>query len=295
MEPPHPLAQSATTPPVRPQGAPISRSLILLAAGLGTRFGGPKQLQPVGPNDEPIFAISAAQARSAGIERLILVTRAELEAPLREAAERFVPDMETVLVRQDLAGPPRDKPWGTAHAVGACANVVDGPFGVANGDDLYGDPSMQLLADGLSEDAHSGVLVGFPLAATLSHHGGVSRGICRVTDGWLDSVVETHGLVATPDGDVADGAGGRYAPDATASMNLWGLPASAAQRMADGFERFLADGPGPTDEYLLPTEVANMMAEGLTIRVVSSSGAWMGLTHREDLPEVRAALAAAPD
>ncbi len=275
------------------KGTLIAHSLILLAGGLGSRFGGPKQLEPVGPNDEPIFAITAAQAQRAGIERLILVTRAEVEQRVLEAADRYVTGLEVVSVRQDLAGPARDRPWGTAHAVGACAEVLDGPYGVANGDDLYGDPSLQLLATSLNEHPDDGVLVSFELAGTLSDHGGVSRGICEVADARLASVVETYGLMADPAGaGVVDDAGLTYANDTPASMNLWGLPARTAGIMAERFERFLAGGPAPDDEFLLPTEIARMMADdGLDIRVVQSPGRWIGLTHREDLPEVRAALA----
>ena len=275
-----------------PKGTLIAHSLILLAGGLGSRFGGPKQLEPVGPNDEPIFAITAAQAQRAGIERLILVSRAEVEQRLLEAADRFTPDLEVVSVRQDLAGPARDRPWGTAHAVGACADVIDGPYGVANGDDLYGDPSLQLLATSLTEHPDDGVLVSFELAGTLSDHGGVSRGICQVADARLTSVVETHGLMADPAGaGVVDDAGLTYPNDTPASMNLWGLPARTAAIMAERFEQFLVGGPAADDEFLLPTEIARMMDDGLDIRVVPSPGRWIGLTHRADLPAVRAALA----
>lgn len=264
-----------------------------MAGGLGSRFGGPKQLEPVGPNDEPIFAITAAQAQRAGIERLILVTRAEVEGRLLEAADQFVTGLEVVSVRQDLAGPSRQRPWGTAHAVGACADVLDGPYGVANGDDLYGDPSLQLLETSLVEHPDEGVLVSFELAGTLSSHGGVSRGICEVADARLASLVETHGLFVDPNGGaVTDDHGATYANDTPASMNLWGLPAWTAGAMAERFEQFLAADPGPDDEFLLPTEIARMMADDrLDIRVVQSSGRWMGLTHRDDLPGVRAALA----
>ena len=265
-----------------------------MAAGLGTRFGGPKQLEPVGPNDEPIFAITAAAAARAGIKRLILVTRAEVEERLLAAADTHVSGMEVVSVRQDLAGPPRTRPWGTAHAVAACADVLDGPFGVANGDDLYGNPSLSLLADALGDRPDEGTLVSFELAGTLSPHGGVSRGICDVVDGTLTSVVETHGLKADPndaEGGVVDDSGGRYRNDTSASMNLWGLPRRAALNMAERFQRFLADDPGPDDEFLLPTEIAHMMSRGaLRVGVVPSSGRWTGLTHRDDLPAVRAAL-----
>ncbi|MCB1027507.1 MAG: hypothetical protein KDB24_07070 [Microthrixaceae bacterium] len=259
---------------------------------MGSRFGGPKQLEPVGPNDEPIFAITANQAAAAGIERLILVTRAEVEERLLAEAATHVSGMEVVSVRQDLAGPPRQRPWGTAHAVAACVDALDGPFGVANGDDLYGDPSLRLLGNGLAQWPDEGTLVSFRLAGTLSDHGGVSRGICEVDDGVLVSVVETHGLAPDPDGEgVRDDGGDLHDADTAASMNLWGLPRRAAESMAERFDRFLAEDPGADEEFLLPSEIAHMMDVGtLTVHVVPSSGRWIGLTHRDDLPGVRAAL-----
>lgn len=224
---------------------------------------------------------------------MILVTRAEVEEQLLEAAETYLEDLTVVSVRQDLAGPSRQRPWGTAHAVGACIDVLDGPFGVANGDDLYGDPSLELLANSLSRHPDEGALVSFELAGTLSSHGGVSRGICDVVENRLTSVVETHGLMANASGaGVIDEGGSVYRDDTPASMNLWGLPTWTAELMAERFEQFLAADPGQDDEYLLPTEIAGMMEQdGLTIRVVPSPGRWIGLTHREDLPGVRAALA----
>lgn len=226
-----------------------------MAAGLGTRFGGPKQLEPVGPNDEPIFAITAAAAARAGIKRLILVTRAEVEERLLAAADTHVSGMEVVSVRQDLAGPPRTRPWGTAHAVAACADVLDGPFGVANGDDLYGNPSLSLLADALGDRPDEGTLVSFELAGTLSPHGGVSRGICDVVDGTLTSVVETHGLKADPndaEGGVVDDSGGRYRNDTPASMNLWGSPEERRSTWPNASNGFWPTTPDRTTNFSFP-------------------------------------------
>ena len=121
-------------------------TLVLLAAGRGSRFGGPKQLEPVGPNDEPVFAITAQQAVNAGFSRLVLVTTTELLGRLEAAVDRFVTGLTVDYVLQDVQQPAREVPWGTGHAVAACADVVTTPFGVANGDDLYGDPSFHLLA-----------------------------------------------------------------------------------------------------------------------------------------------------
>jgi len=278
-----------------PTDTPLT--LVLLAAGAGTRFGGPKQLEPVGANDEPVFAITAKQAARAGFERLVIVTTEALRPRIEDAAERFVDNLAVDVVCQDAVPPLRTPPWGTAHAVAVCQRVIRGPFGVANGDDLYGDPSFDLLADALrSADHHDrprATIVSFELARVLSPNGGVSRGICDVADdGRLRRITETHqvrrrdllsGPIVGPDGTV-------FAEHTPTSMNLWGVPSGVIDALADGFETFRAHA-SPDAEYQFPTELARMADAGkLDIAVVASSGPWLGLTHRDELPTVRAAL-----
>lgn len=274
-----------------------SLQLVLLAAGRGSRFGGPKQLEPVGPADEPVFAITARQAKAAGFTELVLVTTSSLRPLLESAVAEFVHGLRVSYVEQDAAKPARDTPWGTAHAVSLCAPVLRGPFGVANGDDLYGDPSFELLASFLrSAGPTDACIISFPLSKVLSNTGGVSRGVCAIaTDGELLSVTETHGLAFDPDGEnrIIDADGGSYQPDTSISMNLWGLGSAIASDLGDGFVEFLrTHGEEEKTEFQLPTELSRLAESGRArIVVVPSEGGWVGLTHRADLPNVRAALA----
>lgn len=273
-------------------------SLVLLAAGNGSRYGGPKQLAPVGPNGEPVFAITAASAAAAGFSRLVIVTRRDLEQRLRDAVSTYVTSLDVAFVFQDEAGPQRERPWGTAHAVAAAAPALDGPFGVANGDDLYGDPSIAVLADSLRSNAtDTATIVSFPLDRVLSTHGGVSRGVCTVgPDQRLISIVETHEIRSEegPTGSrIVTGDGTVLASGTEVSMSLWGLPSGIAHELSSRFEQFVALHHGDADaEFQLPTELDRLRAEGaLTINVRPSNAAWLGLTYREDLDPVRAALA----
>lgn len=271
-------------------------TLVLLAAGRGSRFGGPKQLEPVGPNDEPVFAITAQQAVNAGFSRLVLVTTTELLGRLEAAVDRFVTGLAVDYVLQDVQQPAREVPWGTGHAVAACADVVTTPFGVANGDDLYGDPSFHLLAQYLrNRTANTACIVSFELHRVLSDVGGVSRGVCEVdANGGLISVTETHELQRGSDDTgedlIVDAERNTYDPHTQVSMNLWGLGPEVLSELRERFGHFLVRaGDDPKVEFQLPTELSAIAAEGqLSISVVPSSGRWVGLTHRAELPAVRA-------
>jgi len=274
-------------------------TLILLAAGLGTRFGGPKQLAPVGPAGEPLLVVTARQAAHAGFGRLVVVTRSELRDRIDEALAMLGPrdDDPTPLievagvVHQDEHGPARDVPWGTGHAVAVSAPFVTGPCGVANADDYYGDPSFDVLAEWLRRaGADDSVIVGFPLGATLSPHGGVARGVCHATDGRIDHLAEHRGLRREGD-KIVDDDGETFDDDTVVSMNLWGLPAWVPAALAERFEAFhdTADGA----ELMLPVEIDVLRRAGRTaVSLVTSPGRWAGLTFADDLPEVRRAVAA---
>lgn len=270
-------------------------SLILLAAGRGSRFGGPKQLAPVGPQGEPVFAVTAAQAKAAGFDRLVIVTTVELQERMRTAAEQFVDGLDVVWVLQDTFPPSRDVPWGTAHAVGVCASQIDGPSAVANGDDLYGDPSFAIAADFLRttsvSDPHA-CIVTFELGNVLSPVGGVSRGICHVeADGAVTSVVETFEM--RRDGDaIIDAEGARYTADTPTSMSLWAFSPGIPALLMAGFDGFLAEHGGSSKaEYQLPTELTRLADIGeLRMSAVASPGPWLGITHREELEPVQAQL-----
>ena len=275
-------------------------TLVVMAAGIGRRFGGDKQLVEVGPDGESFLDYAVSSAATAGASKVVLVVRSEIEAALRshvESRHDALPGagVTFALVRQDEHGPPRAKPWGTAQAVLVAEAEVPGPFVVCNADDYYGPGAMSALASAAA-DLNDGeaCLCGYRLGRTLSATGSVSRGVCRVSGDRLESIVEHHGVVRHADGTItATEPTAELSEDTIVSMNLWAFPRAAFDWIGDSFERFLADHRDDADaECLLPTVVADRMAQGeLSVRMVSTAEAWIGVTNPDDLEAARAALA----
>lgn len=295
-------------------------TLVVMAAGIGSRFGGTKQLASVGPDGEAFLDFAMADAVAAGADKAVLVVRSQIEDDVRRHVETRRADQppEIDYVCQDRGGPDRSKPWGTAHAVLAAAPAVDGPFVVCNADDYYGPAAFSALASGTAGLAPDrAVLCGFRLDRTLPAEGAVSRGICTVSEGRLRDIVEHHGVARTPAPAPASTSGpapasddARSAPapgritaadppvtlpaDAVASMNLWAFPTAAFGWLEEGFARFLAaHGQDESIEYLLPAAVAENVESGsLTVDVVTTDETWVGVTNPDDLHPARAAIAA---
>ncbi len=284
-------------------------TLVVLAAGMGSRFGGPKQIEAVGPSGEIILDYSVFDALRAGFSRIVFVVRDDVEAVLRRRlAPALTGRCSTAFVTQrlddalspELVPPTRVKPWGTAHAVLACREVVPGPFVAVNADDFYGADAFRRIASFLSEArgpaSGRNALVGYSLAATLTKHGTVSRGVCEVDGaGRLTSIVECHGVGMRKDEIGYESAGiWRAIPgDAVASMNFWGLDPSVFSLLKDEFAAFLATHPDDKEEYRLPTAIGRLMDRGkIGVRVLRTDSAWLGVTHREDLVWVREAIRA---
>jgi hypothetical protein len=279
-------------------------SLVVLAAGVGSRYGGPKQIDRVGPGGGTLVDYAAYDARRAGFERVVLVVAEGKEADMREAVgDRIAARMPVAYAQQSRglpagfsAPPGRTKPWGTGPATLAAAPLLDGPFAVINADDFYGASSYRSLADHLRQPQAGPVpelaLVGFPLAATLSPDGAVSRAICTVDgSGHLTSIREV--LKIERDGADAreqDGTGAwrRLARDTPVSLNFWGFVPGVLDALARGYARFLsANAASLTAEYYLPGAVQELMAEGRArVRVLGGGGAWAGLTHAGDRPRL---------
>jgi hypothetical protein len=282
----------------------MTLSLVLLAAGLGSRYGGPKQLDPLGPHGETLMDYAAFDAKRAGFERVVVVTRKSLAAEVNAGLlSRAGSSIEVVVVEQELDRLPpgftvpagREAPWGTAHAVLVARAAVDGPFAVVNADDFYGASSYAVLAGFLREREAGAVdawgCVGFPLRATLSDTGTVNRAECVVTpDGWLSRVVELRGIAR-------DGDGGRVGDrvlsgDMLVSMNCWAFTPPLFAELDAAFHTFLATGPGAKDECLLPSVVNDAIARGIARTwMLESEGPWCGVTHRDDRPAAVAVLA----
>ena len=274
---------------------PDDITLLVMAGGLGSRFGGDKQLIDVGPNGEAFLDFAIRDALAAGIGHMVVVARTDLDALLREHLEyQHGPDLPLTIVHQDTCGPARHKPWGTGHAVLSAAGACSGPVVVLNADDHYGSSGVQRTVDALlATDGRHAVILAFELGHTLSNTGSVSRGICRVVDGNLVDLVETHGIRRQDGRIIADDPSGQLSDDTRVSMNLWGLPAAAIARLAGQWAAFHAvHSDDPSAEFLLPEALDQQRAEGLLdIDIVETDETWIGVTSREDLEGARSALA----
>lgn len=268
-------------------------SLVVMAAGLGSRFGGVKQLAAVGPDGEVILDYTIRDAVDAGVDEVILIVRNDIKADT-EAHVRKIhgDDLNLTLVCQDDLGPPRDKPWGTVHAVLSARDAVTSPFILANADDYYGRRSFQIAFDRLGHlNDSTGLLVAFEVGKTLPANGSVTRGVCAVSDGLLQAINETEGLHFASDGSIAAGEV-TIDPLTPVSMNLWAFDPSIMDALQDRWEAFYAaHADEPKSECLLPTEVSGLMAEGFEVQLESSPETWTGLTNPDDLETVRSQIA----
>ena len=264
-------------------------SLVVLAAGIGSRFGGLKQIEPVGPGGEAILDYSVYDAKRAGIERVVMIVSPANQDAVREHIEKGVADhMEVAYALQEP--PPGRKPWGTGQAVLTTRDAVPGPFGVVNGDDFYGRQSFQVMADDLRTDSADHNLVAYPLRDMLSPYGGVSRGVCKVAgDGTtLLSIEETHDITE------AD-LGGRVTSDTPISANLWGFRPSIYDDLARDFAEFSADPANQEKaEFYIGITVARIVDDPSApdVKVLRTPDRWLGVTYREDVPAMQDSLRA---
>ena len=292
----------------------MSTSLLVLAAGLGSRYGGLKQLDPVGPTGETLLDYAVFDAVRAGFGRVVFVIRRDFEAEFREkVGARYAGRVAVDYAFQSLdALPPgftppagREKPWGTGHAVWCAREAVRENFAVINADDFYGAEALQKLAaflqgseildlkseirPGRTRPAAEFALAGYRLANTLSEHGAVSRGVCEVgADGTLRSITEQTNLFPA---DV--GPGRKFSGDEIVSMNCWGFTPALFPALDAQLAEFLrAQGGQAKAEFYLPAAVSVMIARGEAHgRVLPTASTWFGVTYREDKPRVQAALA----
>ncbi len=269
--------------------------LVIMAAGLGSRFGGVKQLARVGPADEAFLDLSIKDAQAAGFGDVILIVRSDIEADVKEhITAQHGPDLPVRYVRQDDLGPPRDKPWGTLHAVLSAIDLIDQPFAVLNADDYYGPLTFSIGMECIGRlEPGRAANVAFELGHTVPPSGSVTRGVTEVEDGQLTAIVETEDCRRLPDGGF--GAGDAEVPGETpVSMNFWCFHPSIKGDFQERWAAFLeANRDQPKAEAQLPTVVGELMADQrLTVEVVSSPERWIGITNPEDLELARSALAA---
>ncbi len=290
----------------------MNPTLVILAAGLGRRFGGPKQLTPIGPHGETILDYTVFDAVRAGFAQVVCVVRPEIAETLESAlGRRWAEHLPVAYVEQRLDSlpdgrrPPRQRtrPWGTGQAVLATAEAVRGPFAVVNADDFYGRRALGALASFLRREAGPATfaLVGFRLGDTLVDTGPVSRALCRCTaDGWLQEIVEIPAVSR-------QGPGGRYTTaggvqctlpaDNPVSLNLWGFHPAVFDILRAEFARFLAgygrdghcgDGEDDQPEFFLPAAIQHAIENGrVRVRILPADDTWFGVTHPDDLPRTR--------
>lgn len=275
-------------------------TLVVLAAGMGSRYGGNKQLDGIGPNGEIIMDYSIHDAIKAGFTKVVFIIRTDLKEAFEEHyANRFEGKIKMEYAFQNeytdhtaAYESMRKKPWGTTHAILAAKHLINEPFLVINADDYYGAESFGEAVEaikGLKENEH--LIMGYGLVNTLSDHGTVNRGVCQVdADMSLTGIKET--LAIGKDGDEIsyeeDGQRHTLDPNTYVSMNFWGFPPSVLPQFEEKFIDFVAkNNEDPKAECFIPVEVDNLMKEGkATVKVVPTSASWLGVTYQEDKPHV---------
>lgn len=287
-------------------------TLVVLAAGIGSRYGGLKQIEPIGSGGEAVLDYAVFDARRAGFGKVVFVIRKEIERDFREKlASRFERHVDVHYAFQELAMLPagfgvpagREKPWGTGHALLCAESKVSGPFAVINADDFYGAESYQALGDFLrAAPPQSGpehyAMVGFQLALTLSEHGSVARGVCRTDDdGNLVSVEELTAIEQRADGirnKEPDGSYRALTGREITSLNCWGFHPGLFAHLRRMFADFLERNAGnPRAEFFLPSAVNALIANGAArVKVLPTPCRWFGMTYREDRAVVAGSIRA---
>ena len=283
-------------------------TLLVLAAGMGSRFGGLKQIEPLGPNGEIIIDYSVYDAKQAGFEKVVFVIKPELldtfKVVIGSRVEKFIEVdyafQTTDMVPEGYTCPEgRTRPWGTGHAVWCAREHLSGPFGIINADDFYGRDAYMQLGKQLREKVTSDhmCMVGFALENTLTENGSVSRGVCEIENGMLKSVTEHTKIVREGDHLRNDGIGPmKVLPlGAIASVNVWGLHADMFPAMTESFKAFLdelTEENALTKEFFLPAFVDSLIKTGKAdVEVLPTTSKWYGVTYREDKENIMAAMA----
>lgn len=279
-------------------------SLLVMAAGIGSRYGGLKQLDSVGPSGETIIDYSIYDAVRAGFDSAVFIIREEMLDDFQSiVSEKYRDRINVMHVFQRVNDLPdgfmapdeRKKPWGTAHAMLTARNAVDGPFAIINADDMYGEQSFAIMADALEksvgEHDNSYCMIGFELYKTLSDHGSVARGVCDIDDrGYLSSITEIQEIER--DGSDASSPDGLISGNEIVSMNLWGFTPAVFGHTERLFREFLQHNVNdPKAEFYIPTVITSLLEENIaSVKVYETPAKWLGVTYREDKPRVEAEI-----
>ena len=285
-------------------------TLVIMAAGMGSRFGGLKQMTPVDEEGHFIIDFSLYDAYQAGFRRVAFIIKREIEQTFRETiGARMEKFFHVDYVYQELDRLPegfavpegRKKPWGTAHAVACCRGVVEGPFAVINSDDFYGRGAYEAIYRFLTENKapHHYAMLGYQLRNTVTEFGSVARGVCHVQDGMLLDITERTKIFKRGQDAAYTEDGETFVPlsgDTQVSMNFWGFTPEILDEIWNAFPAFLAENLPVNPEkceFYLPTFVGSRLAEGkVRVRVLPCMETWHGVTYKEDLDSVKSAIGA---
>lgn len=278
----------------------MDTTLIVMAAGMGSRFGGLKQMEPIGPNGEVLLDFSVYDAKKAGFNKVVFVIKEEIEKDFKEIVGKKIEKVINVeYVMQDVSNLPegRKKPWGTTHAILCCKDVVKEPFAVINADDYYGANAFTEIHEHLEKaKGFDFCMVAYDLEKTLSENGTVARGCCEIENGYLKNIVERTKIDSqgryTDDGETWT----QLPLDQKVSMNLWGFTPDIFDELQKEYDNFMKTANLLKDECLIPTLVDKLIKSGkATVWAYSNKDKWYGITYREDKEEVQKAIKALCD
>ncbi len=279
----------------------IDATLVIMAAGMGSRFGGLKQLEPIGPKGQALLDFSVYDAKEAGFNKVVFIIKHSIEDDFKRiVGSRIEKMIDTEYVFQEIDELPegfacpedRAKPWGTGHAVWCCRNAVNTPFAVINADDYYGKSAFKQIYNYLAEANNNYCMVGFRLKNTLTENGSVSRGVCNIENGILKSITERTEIV---DCKYKDESGNwiKMSEDTVVSMNMWGFTPDMFDFAERDLIEFLKEKINvPKSEFYLPSIASNVIEKGeKQVSVLVAEDKWYGVTYKEDKENVVSALA----
>ncbi len=272
----------------------MNTTLVVMAAGMGSRFGGLKQAEPVTDDGKGILDFSVHDAKAAGFEKAVFIVREDMKEDFKQLiGDRIAKTIDVEYVLQDMKDLPagRTKPFGTGHAILCCKDVVKEPFAIINADDYYGHNAFFEIRKHLAA-AKKGeyAMTAYLLENTLSKNGTVSRGVCETENGYLKKVTEITKIA--PDGSIEKEGERIVLPgDTPVSMNLWGLTPDIFEVLEEEYSKFLAEANLMKDEFFIPSVISKAVDTGrATVRVFRNADKWYGITYREDLQEVKEAI-----
>ncbi|HAL62842.1 MAG TPA: nucleotidyltransferase [Clostridiales bacterium] len=273
----------------------MNTTLVVMAAGMGSRFGGLKQMEPIGPKGEVLLDFSVYDAKKAGFNKIVFVIKEEIKKDFIELVGKKIEKVIDVeYVMQDTSNLPegRKKPWGTTHAILCCKDVVKEPFAVINADDYYGANAFTEIHEHLEKaKGFDFCMVAYDLEKTLSENGTVARGCCELENGYLKNIVERTKIDSqgryTDDGETWT----QLPLDQKVSMNLWGFTTDIFAELQKEYDDFMKNANLLKDECLIPTLVDKLIKSGkATVKAYSNKDKWYGITYREDKEEVQKAI-----